>query len=168
MTLMILPVCKSQWWGHSSTSIMRGVCWGNVQHARSRAGADETIALFMSPSASFHKVLLHRPAGFWMWAAGYSAGPIPPANAQWRDVDRPAAQPCTTIQYAVQTNRPEQLDCAAEGREMDESKHKQPGTSTAITGINKTHKGDSRKGSSYIRSKASVRQGAHEIQMLPK
>lgn len=67
-------------------------------------------ALFMSPSASFQKVLLHRPVGSGTRRWGWVVDLIPPAvlgaTAQTCDLDQPVPQPslfwsrlCHHVQY---------------------------------------------------------------------
>lgn len=102
-------------------------------------------ALFMSPSASFQKVLLHRPVGSGTRQRGCAAGLIPPAvlgaTAQTYNLEQPAPQPSLFWSRLYHHEQYKQPACATgicwDGERMQESKHKQQGTSTAITGINK-------------------------------
>lgn len=132
MTLMILPLCKIQWWwAHSSTSIMRGVCWGNVLHARQWAGVDGTCCTIHVTICSLSESLAPQACGLWNQAVGSVAGLILPAvlgaTAQTCDLNQPALQPSLFFGFSYttmwntnsQTRAPVQLESAGMGRECE-------------------------------------------------
>lgn len=167
MTLMILPLCKIQWWwAHSSTSIMRGVCWGNVLHARQWAGVDGTCCTIHVTICSLSESLAPQACGLWNQAVGSVAGLILPAvlgaTAQTCDLNQPALQPSLffwfQLYHHVKYKQPDKSTCAIgicwNGERMWGSKHKQQATSTAITGINKESTRATAERGHHIRSKS--------------